>query len=170
VVATAIATFWLARKFVHRIGGYTGDCLGAVQQVTEVMFYLCALAACRDEADTGPPSAAAGRAGRLLRQHRPRHRAGQLEQTLAALKLPAGLPIYSSPLRRCAELAARLSDNIIYDARLAEMHFGDWEMLPWDAIPRAAIDAWAADMAHYRPAAARACCRWPSASHPFTMR
>ena len=45
VVATAIATFWLARKFVRRIGGYTGDCLGAVQQVTEVIFYLCALAA-----------------------------------------------------------------------------------------------------------------------------
>lgn len=43
VVAT-IATLWLARKFVRRIGGYTGDCLGAVQQVTEVMFYLCALA------------------------------------------------------------------------------------------------------------------------------
>jgi adenosylcobinamide-GDP ribazoletransferase len=44
VVAAAIATLWLARKFVRRIGGYTGDCLGAVQQVTEVMFYLCALA------------------------------------------------------------------------------------------------------------------------------
>ncbi|SHN44651.1 cobalamin-5'-phosphate synthase [Duganella sacchari] len=44
VVATAIATFWLARKCVHRIDGYTGDCLGAVQQVTEVMFYLCVLA------------------------------------------------------------------------------------------------------------------------------
>jgi adenosylcobinamide-GDP ribazoletransferase len=44
VTAAAIATFWLARKFVRRIGGYTGDCLGAVQQVTEVMFYLCALA------------------------------------------------------------------------------------------------------------------------------
>ncbi|MYM70548.1 adenosylcobinamide-GDP ribazoletransferase [Pseudoduganella sp. FT55W] len=43
-LAAAIATFWLARKFVRRIGGYTGDCLGAVQQVTEVMFYLCALA------------------------------------------------------------------------------------------------------------------------------
>lgn len=40
-----IATLWLARKFVRRIGGYTGDCLGAVQQVTEVIFYLCALAA-----------------------------------------------------------------------------------------------------------------------------
>jgi adenosylcobinamide-GDP ribazoletransferase len=44
LVAAAIATLWLARKFVRRIGGYTGDCLGAVQQVTEVMFYLCALA------------------------------------------------------------------------------------------------------------------------------
>jgi len=44
VVTAAIATLWLARKFVRRIGGYTGDCLGAVQQVTEVMFYLCALA------------------------------------------------------------------------------------------------------------------------------
>jgi adenosylcobinamide-GDP ribazoletransferase len=44
LVAAAIATLWLARKFVRRIAGYTGDCLGAVQQVTEVMFYLCALA------------------------------------------------------------------------------------------------------------------------------
>ncbi|MBV7539426.1 histidine phosphatase family protein [Duganella sp. sic0402] len=76
---------------------------------------------------------------------------GQLEQTLAALQLPPHLPIYSSPLRRCAELAARLSDTPIYDARLAEMHFGAWEMQPWDAIPRAAIDAWAADMVDYRP-------------------
>jgi alpha-ribazole phosphatase len=75
----------------------------------------------------------------------------QLEQTLAALRLPAGLPVYSSPLRRCATLASRLSTAPIYDARLAEMHFGDWEMQPWDAIPRADIDAWAADMAHYRP-------------------
>ncbi|MDP5008260.1 MAG: adenosylcobinamide-GDP ribazoletransferase [Glaciimonas sp.] len=40
IVATAIATAWLAQKFIHRIGGYTGDCLGAVQQVTEVIFYL----------------------------------------------------------------------------------------------------------------------------------
>lgn len=39
-----VATLWLARKFVRRIGGYTGDCLGAVQQVTEVIFYLCVLA------------------------------------------------------------------------------------------------------------------------------
>ena len=43
-ILAAIATIWLARKFVRRIGGYTGDCLGGVQQVSEVMFYLCALA------------------------------------------------------------------------------------------------------------------------------
>ncbi|MRX11694.1 phosphoglycerate mutase [Pseudoduganella sp. FT25W] len=76
---------------------------------------------------------------------------GHLEQTLAALTLPANLPIYSSPLRRCAELAERLTPSPRYDQRLVEMHFGDWEMQPWDAIPRAAIDAWAADMVHYHP-------------------
>jgi alpha-ribazole phosphatase len=77
----------------------------------------------------------------------------QLEQTLGALStsLPAGLPLYSSPLRRCAELATRLSPTSIYDERLVEMDFGAWEMQPWDAIPRAAIDAWADDMVHYRP-------------------
>ena len=40
VVLAALSTWWLARLFVRGIGGYTGDCLGAVQQVTEVMLYL----------------------------------------------------------------------------------------------------------------------------------
>lgn len=44
ILAAALAAWWLARKCVRRIAGYTGDCLGAVQQVTEVVFYLCALA------------------------------------------------------------------------------------------------------------------------------
>jgi len=43
IVAALIATIWLARKFVRRIAGYTGDCLGAVQQLSEVVFYLCVL-------------------------------------------------------------------------------------------------------------------------------
>jgi adenosylcobinamide-GDP ribazoletransferase len=30
--------------FRRRLGGYTGDCLGATQQVTEVVFYLGVLA------------------------------------------------------------------------------------------------------------------------------
>lgn len=38
------ALWRLARLFKRRIGGYTGDCLGAVQQVTEVAFYLGVLA------------------------------------------------------------------------------------------------------------------------------
>ncbi len=45
VVAAAAAALWLGAKYVRRIGGYTGDCLGAVQQVSEVMVYLCLLAA-----------------------------------------------------------------------------------------------------------------------------
>jgi adenosylcobinamide-GDP ribazoletransferase len=36
----ALATLWLAAKCRRWLGGYTGDCLGAVQQVTEVAFYL----------------------------------------------------------------------------------------------------------------------------------
>ncbi|TSA49425.1 MAG: adenosylcobinamide-GDP ribazoletransferase, partial [Nitrosomonadales bacterium] len=39
------AMLWLAGIFLRRIGGYTGDCLGAVQQITEVLFYLGLLAA-----------------------------------------------------------------------------------------------------------------------------
>ncbi len=38
-VFAALATLWLARGFQRRIGGYTGDCLGATQQVAEVAFY-----------------------------------------------------------------------------------------------------------------------------------
>jgi adenosylcobinamide-GDP ribazoletransferase len=40
----ALATLWLARLFVRRIGGYTGDCLGAAQQLSEVALYLGLLA------------------------------------------------------------------------------------------------------------------------------
>ncbi|WP_374585820.1 adenosylcobinamide-GDP ribazoletransferase [Pseudoduganella sp.] len=39
-----LATLWFARKFQQRLGGYTGDCLGAVQQLAEAVFYLCVLA------------------------------------------------------------------------------------------------------------------------------
>ena len=39
-VALALAvTYGLARLFKRRLGGYTGDCLGAVQQASELMFY-----------------------------------------------------------------------------------------------------------------------------------
>jgi adenosylcobinamide-GDP ribazoletransferase len=40
-----IATYFLRRYFHKWIGGYTGDCLGATQQIAELMFYLGILAA-----------------------------------------------------------------------------------------------------------------------------
>lgn len=36
----ALTTFLDARYFVKRIGGYTGDCLGAAQQLAELAIYL----------------------------------------------------------------------------------------------------------------------------------
>ena len=66
--------------------------------------------------------------------------------------LPHDAPLYSSPLRRCAEFARALDLGVpILDARLAELDFGDWEMRRWDDIARADIDAWAADIAFHRP-------------------
>ncbi|WP_343741201.1 adenosylcobinamide-GDP ribazoletransferase [Herbaspirillum huttiense] len=44
VLLAAVATLWLAARFRRRLGGYTGDCLGAVQQLSETAFYLGALA------------------------------------------------------------------------------------------------------------------------------
>lgn len=84
--------------------------------------------------------------------------ADQLTQALATLQpaLPAHAVLYSSPLQRCRDLAAILAAQRgeiapCVDARLAEMDFGAWEMQPWEAIARAEIDAWAADVAGYRP-------------------
>ena len=44
IAIAALATLWLARLFKRWLGGYTGDCLGAVQQVSEIGFYLGLLA------------------------------------------------------------------------------------------------------------------------------
>jgi alpha-ribazole phosphatase len=78
-------------------------------------------------------------------------------------KLPALLPpgrlhstpIYTSPLQRCTALADLIATPsggaAIADARLAELHFGAWELRPWSDIPREEVDAWAADLLNYRP-------------------
>jgi adenosylcobinamide-GDP ribazoletransferase len=44
VLATVLAAAWLARKFARRLGGYTGDCLGAVQQLAEAAIHIAILA------------------------------------------------------------------------------------------------------------------------------
>ncbi|MBK6356019.1 MAG: adenosylcobinamide-GDP ribazoletransferase [Betaproteobacteria bacterium] len=40
IAMAALATLWLAAKCRRWLGGYTGDCLGAVQQLAEIAFYL----------------------------------------------------------------------------------------------------------------------------------
>ncbi len=46
--------------------------------------------------------------------------------------------IYTSPLRRCSELASRIGEvqgaTITVDPRVMETNFGDWELVPWDDI------------------------------------
>lgn len=39
-----LPTVWMAMKFRRWLGGYTGDCLGATQQLSEIGFYLGILA------------------------------------------------------------------------------------------------------------------------------
>lgn len=73
-------------------------------------------------------------------------------------QLSADAVLRHSPLQRCELLAHALialkpnfALNACADTRLQEMGFGAWEGLPWEQIPRADIDAWAADLASYAP-------------------
>lgn len=43
LIPVLLVRIYFARQFMARLGGYTGDCLGAVQQVTETVFYLAVL-------------------------------------------------------------------------------------------------------------------------------
>jgi adenosylcobinamide-GDP ribazoletransferase len=40
IVPALVVTYGMYRWFFRWIGGYTGDCLGAIQQVTEITVYL----------------------------------------------------------------------------------------------------------------------------------
>jgi adenosylcobinamide-GDP ribazoletransferase len=44
LLPVAFVWVWFSLKLNTRIGGYTGDCLGAMQQLTEIAFYLGILA------------------------------------------------------------------------------------------------------------------------------
>lgn len=44
LIPVTLVWWWFSAKIKQRIGGYTGDCLGAMQQLTEVTFYLGLLA------------------------------------------------------------------------------------------------------------------------------
>jgi alpha-ribazole phosphatase len=55
--------------------------------------------------------------------------------------------VYSSPLRRCRQLAERLFPQtaIFLDDRLKEINCGAWEMQLWDEIEKAHLQHWMQD-------------------------
>jgi alpha-ribazole phosphatase len=79
-----------------------------------------------------------------------------LKSKLAAFQFDA---VYASPLQRCHKLAQALCEpnfgvsasDIKLDSRLKELSFGDWELTPWDSIPREVFDVWANDYANLAP-------------------
>jgi alpha-ribazole phosphatase len=54
---------------------------------------------------------------------------------------------HTSHLKRCRLLAGKLSPDADWkvDARLAEIHFGDWEGKLWDNLTGPELDAWMQD-------------------------
>jgi alpha-ribazole phosphatase len=74
-----------------------------------------------------------------------------------AQALPPHAVLRSSPRARCRALADALVAQrpdlrpAAVDARLAEMDFGAWEGLRWDAVGPAALGAWTADFMRHRP-------------------
>jgi alpha-ribazole phosphatase len=69
--------------------------------------------------------------------------------------LPEGLLVRFSPLARCAQLAQDLRDlrsdlHFESDVRLAEMNFGCYEGIAWDAIALDALREWTDDFGQHR--------------------
>jgi alpha-ribazole phosphatase len=59
--------------------------------------------------------------------------------------------VWTSPARRCRELALAISGEAISDPRLLELDFGAWEGRPWDEVPRVLLDEWAAAPLEFAP-------------------
>jgi alpha-ribazole phosphatase len=78
--------------------------------------------------------------------------ANEIVSTIAG---SGAVQVWSSPATRClvvAETAARaLGANLLVDPRLQELDFGAWEGVEWNSVPRASLDAWAADPIAFAP-------------------
>ena len=81
--------------------------------------------------------------------------AGQGAAALVAAAIDPIERIVTSPTSRALlvaqALAAMTGASLHADDRLREMDFGAWEGQPWSSVPRAEIDAWAADPLRYHP-------------------
>lgn len=65
--------------------------------------------------------------------------------------LPAEYRLWSSPLGRCGRLAGAFGHPFETDERLKELHFGRWEMQPWQRIPPEELNPWMQDFVHLAP-------------------
>lgn len=81
--------------------------------------------------------------------------AGTVRTIVAALAGRHLARIWTSPAQRCRILAeaagAATGAPLRFEPRLLELDFGAWEGLKWDDVPRAALDAWAADPEGFAP-------------------
>ena len=59
--------------------------------------------------------------------------------------------VYSSPSRRCVQLAEQLTSVVCLDERLRELNFGAWEGQTWDTIDRQASEWWMQDFVNKAP-------------------
>ena len=81
--------------------------------------------------------------------------ATQASAQALARALPQGVRVMTSPLQRCTQLAKALQAlrpdlPATPDARLAEMNFGCWEGVRWDAIPKDEFAHWMANFNTWR--------------------
>jgi alpha-ribazole phosphatase len=59
--------------------------------------------------------------------------------------------VWTSPARRCRELALAIWGDAADDPRLLELDFGAWEGRTWDSVPRDLLDDWAASVVEFAP-------------------
>ena len=69
----------------------------------------------------------------------------EIKPILKELSIDSETVFYSSPLKRCKKLAEKLADKIIFDDRLKELDFGDWELQNWNDINKKELDIWMND-------------------------
>lgn len=73
------------------------------------------------------------------------HYAQEFENVKSKISNNKHFIVYSSPLKRCSLLAKQFNNDVMFDARLKELNFGDWEMKSWNDIPEEDMNTWMKD-------------------------
>ena len=157
VLIAAVITAIAAWYFHTRLGGISGDCLGATNQLVELLYVP-------DNASMRlllvRHGIAEGQEGRVVGHANPplsdRGRTA-IAALLASSPAPPDL-LLSSDLRRARSsadiLAAYWGIEVVADARLRELNFGEWENRTWselEALDGARLDHWMRDWTREAP-------------------